>query len=164
MTIALYATIWLSLIGLLVSELGRARERTTLVPLPWALASSAAGVVLGIVHAFIALGAVHDWNHSEAVAMTAQRAADLYGVRWAGSLYMNYVFLAWWAIDTGWWWFSPTTFIRRSAAIEWLWRLLTFTMVINGAVIFASPAGRIAGVPLTAGLLWIWFGLRKPRP
>ena len=31
------------------------------------------------------------------------------------------------------------------------------TMVVNGAVIFASTAGRIAGVPLTAALLFVWW-------
>jgi hypothetical protein len=33
---------------------------------------------------------------------------------------------------------------------------MVVTMVINGAVVFASPAGRIAGVPLAVGLLLAW--------
>ena len=165
--IALYATIWSSLIGLLVNEFGRQRQRRTLVSLNWALACSAFGAASGIIHSLVAFGSVYDWDHARAVAVTAERAAALYGLYWAGGLYINYVFLGWWAIDTAWWWLAPGTFLRRPAAVEWLWRVLVFTMVLNGAVIFASPAGRIAGVPLTVGLLWIWFagyGAMRTKP
>jgi hypothetical protein len=155
--IALYATIWLSLAGLLVGELGRRRHRRTGVASRWAQASSAAGVALGIVHALLALGGVYGWNHARAVELTAQRAATVYGIGWPGSLYVNYIFLAWWAVDTAWWWRSPGTFLRRPAALDWFWRVMAFTMVLNGAVIFGSTAGRVAGVPLTAGLLLAWW-------
>ena len=162
--IALYVTIWLSLAGLLLGELGRRRHRTTRVTPGWAQACSAAGVVLGVVHSLVALGVVYDWNHARAVAITAQRAATVYGVGWTGSLYVNYVFLAWWAADTAWWWRSPDTYLRRPAALDWGWRLMAFTMVLNGAVIFGSTAGRIAGVPLTIGLLLAWWpGPRRDR-
>jgi hypothetical protein len=153
---ALYATIWLSLAGLLLGELGRRRHRQTLIPPRWAQVCSALGVALGVVHALLALGLVYGWNHAMAVELTAQRAATVYGVGWPGSLYVNYVFLGWWALETAWWWRSPDTFVRRAAVLDWLWRLMVFTMVINGAVVFASPAGRIAGVPLAVGLLLAW--------
>jgi hypothetical protein len=162
-TVALYTTIWLSLIGLLLGELGRRQQRRTLAPIRWAQACSAAAIALGVAHSLFALGVVYGWNHDRAVELTAARAAQVYGVGWAGSLYVNYVFLAWWTADTLWWWQSPGTFGRRSSTIEWLWRLTAFTMVVNGAVIFASPAGRLAGVPLVAGLLWAWFG-KAPKP
>ena len=154
---ALYATIWLSLAGLLLGELGRRRHRQTLIAPRWAQVCSAAGVALGVVHSLLALALVYGWDHARAVELTAQRAATVYGVGWLGSSYVNYVFLGWWALDTAWWWQSPGTFVRRSAAWDWLWRLMVFTMVINGAVIFASPTGRIAGVPLAAALLWAWW-------
>ena len=155
--IALYATIWLSLAGLLLGELGRRRHRQTFIPPRWAQVCSAAAVALGIVHSLLALGLVYGWDHARAVELTAQRAARVYGVGWPGSLYVNYVFLGWWALDTAWWWQSPGTFVRRPAVLDWSWRLMVFTMVINGAVVFASSAGRIAGVPLTVGLLWAWL-------
>ena len=157
MTVALYATIWLSLLGLLLSEVGRQRQRLTLSRARWPIAWSAIGIVAGVVHSLIAFDSVYHWDHALAVELTASRAAELYGIAWAGSLYVNYLFLAWWATDTVWWALSPDSFIRRASAIEWLWRLLVLTMVVNGAVIFASPTGRIAGVPLTAALLWAWF-------
>ncbi len=157
MTVALYVSIWLALIALLLGELGRRRNKQTGVTTRWAIVASAIGVALGAAHTLLALGVVYDWDHARAVAVTAERAATLYGVAWPGSLYVNYVFLAWWLADTGWWWLSPRTFLRRPALIEWAWRVTTFTMVINGAVIFASPAGRVAGVPLVVGLLVVWW-------
>ena len=153
---AVYAAIWLSLAGLLLGEIGRRRHRHTLIAPRWAQASSTAGVVLGVVHSVLALGVVYGWNHASAVELTAQRAATVYGIGWEGSLYVNYVFLAWWAVDTAWWWQSPDTFLRRPVALDWLWRLMTFTMVVNGAIVFGSTAGRIAGVPLAIGLLVVW--------
>ncbi len=157
MMVALYVTIWLALVALLLGELGRRRNRQTGVTTRRAIVASAIGVVLGTAHTLLALGVVYDWDHARAVTVTAERAATLYGVAWPGSLYVNYVFLAWWLADTGWWWLSPRTFLRRPSIIEWAWRLTAFTMVINGAVIFASPAGRVAGVPLVVALLFVWW-------
>lgn len=156
MTVALYATIWLSLVCLMVGELGRRRNRKPLLPCRLARNCSAAGVALALVHTLFALGGIYDWNHAQAVALTAKRTAAVYGAGWSGSLYLNYVFLGWWAADTLWWWRSPVAFLRRSGVLEWAWRLMTLMMVINGAVIFASTRGRIAGVPVVAGLLLIW--------
>lgn len=155
--------IWLALACLLLGELGRRRHRQTLVHTVWATKASAIGVVLGAAHTLLALGVVYDWDHARAVQVTAERAATVYGVAWPGSLYVNYVFLAWWAADVAWWWRAPQSFIRRSPAIDWAWRLTAFTMVLNGAVIFASPAGRIAGLPLVAALLFVWWHA-VPRP
>jgi hypothetical protein len=155
--VALYVTIWFALVALLFGELGRRRNRQTGVTTRWAVVSSAIGVVFTAAHILVALGVVYGWDHARAAAVTAQRAAGVYGVAWPLSLYVNYVFLAWWIVDTWWWWRSPQSFLSRSPVIEWAWRLLAFTMVINGAVIFASTAGRMAGVPLTAALLVVWW-------
>ena len=141
MTIALFVSIWLALVALLIGELGRRRSRQTMVTQGWVIACSAIGVALGILHSLLALGIAYDWDHARAVSITAHRAAEIYGVAWRGSLYVNYVLLAWWLADTIWWWRSPLTFLGRPAVIEWAWRLMVFTMVINGGVIFASPSG-----------------------
>lgn len=161
MTVALYATIWLSLACLLVGEVVRRHDRRTPAPAGWGAACSAAGVVLAAIHTLIAVGVTYDWDHSRAVEATAQRAAAVYGAAWPGSLYVNYAFLAWWLADTCWWWRAPRKFVLRPAPIEWLWRVAAFTMVVNGAVVFASPAGRLAGVPLAAGLLLVWWNDRR---
>lgn len=158
MMIALYASIWLALVALTMGELGRRVAwgvRSTPV---WAIPASVIGVCLAALHSMLAIGVVYDWNHARAVAVTAERSAEVYGVAWAGSLYVNYVFLTWWLADTIWWWRAPGSFLSRSRMVEWAWRVTVFTMVINGAVVFASPEGRVAGVPLVIGLagLWVW--------
>jgi hypothetical protein len=157
MMIALYSTIWLALVALLLGELGRRRNRQTGVTTRWAIVASAIGVGLGVIHTLIALGVVYDWDHARAATVTAERAAAIYGVAWPLSLYVNYVFLAWWLADTIWWWRATSSFLTRPTAFDWAWRVTAFTMVLNGAVIFASPAGRLAGIPLTAALLFVWW-------
>ena len=163
MTSALYLSIWLALIALLGAEVGRVRDRRTVATTHWAIVCSIVGVVLAGLHTLLALGGVYGWDHARAVAVTAERAASLYGVVWPGSLYVNYVFLAWWLLDTIWWWRAPASFVRRPRPIEWAWRITVFTMVINGAVIFSSPAGRFVGVPLVASFLLVWSStVRRP--
>jgi hypothetical protein len=156
MTAALYLSIWLALVSLLAAEVGRRRNRQTLVTARWAILCSMSGVLLAGVHTLLALGVAYDWDHGRAVTVTAERAATVYGVAWSGSLYVNYVFLAWWLLDTIWWWRAPASFVGRPWPIEWLWRITVLTMVVNGAVIFASPAGRFVGVPLVVALLLVW--------
>ena len=157
MTVALYASIWLALVALLLGELGRRRNRQTGVTTRWAIVASAIGVVFTAAHILLALGVVYDWDHARAATVTAERAAIVYGVAWPLSLYVNYVFLTWWLADTIWWWRATPSFLTRSPLLECAWRLTAFTMVVNGAIIFASPAGRVAGVPLTAALLFVWW-------
>ncbi len=155
--VLLYAAIWIALITLLLGELGRRRNRQTNIHTRCATIASAIGVTLTGLHMVLALGLVYDWDHGRAAAVTAERASAVYGdVAGPSSLYVNYIFLAWWAVDTAWWWRRPTGFVHRPAAIEWAWRVFVFTMVVNGAVIFASAPGRLAGIPLTAAFLFIW--------
>lgn len=155
--VLLYATIWIALVTLLLGELGRRRNRQTNVHTRWATIASAIGVTLTTLHMLLALGLVYHWDHARAAVVTAERASAIYGdLAGPASLYVNYLFLAWWAADTAWWWWRPTAFVHRPAAVEWAWRVFLFTMVVNGAVLFASPAGRLAGVLLTAAFLFIW--------
>lgn len=136
MTVALVATIWIALVALLLGELGRRRNRQTRVTTRWAIVCSSIGVVFTAVHILIALG---------------------YGVARPFSLYVNYGFLAWWLMDTMWWWRATPSFLVRSPIIDWGWRLTAFIMVVNGAIIFASPIARIAGVLMAIALVFVWW-------
>jgi hypothetical protein len=153
---AVYVTVWLSLAGLLLGELGRRRQRHSGVPPRGAQLASAAGVALGVIHTILALAVVYNWDHARAVTVAAHRAEAVYRVAWSGSLYANYLFLAWWAADMFWWLRSPSSFITRPLVIEWAWRLLVTTMVANAAVVFARPSARFAGALLLAGLFAAW--------
>lgn len=164
MSVALYLSIWLALMALLAGEIGRRRNLRTPETARRAILCSIVGVFLAGAHTLLALGVVYDWDHERAVTATAERTATVYGVVWPGGLYVNYVFLAWWLFDTIWWWRAPASFVSRPWPIEWLWRITVFTMVLNGAVIFASPAGRFVGVPLVAALLLVWSSVWKSAP
>jgi hypothetical protein len=154
MTIALYATIWLSFVCFVAGEFGKRRQRFDPLARRWPV--WAAGVALAMVHALLALHVTYGWDHTRAVAVAAERAGVVYGVAWHGSLYVNYIFIAWWSADTVWWQRAPASYLGRPSIIEWSWRAVAFIMWANGAVVFASGAGRIAGVPMLMALLYAW--------
>jgi len=120
----------------------------------WARASWTIGIALALIHVVLAFHLVYGWNHEAAVAATARQAADRFGWGWRGGIYVNYVFLALWLADVGWWWLAPVSRASRPRPIETA-RLALFTfMFLNGAVVFASGAGRLVGVAsLTVVLL-----------
>jgi hypothetical protein len=104
------------------------------------------GIALALVHVGLAFHFVYAWDHEAAVVATADQAADRFGWGWRGSIYFNYVFLAVWLADVGWWWLAPQSHASRSARLE-VARLAVFAfMFLNGAVIFASGVGRLVGI------------------
>lgn len=137
--ILLYATIWIALSLLVIAEIGR--------PARWARAAWVAGGVLAAVHALLALAIRYHWDHETAVVETARQGAALYGFTWRGSIYVNYAFLLLW-LTVGWTW------------RHWLWRAFVLTMMINGAIVFARPAARPAGVVLVLALAGAWWRAR----
>lgn len=164
MTIALYGSIWLALLCFVIGEAGKRQHRLTQVPERWTIAVWGMGAALACAHTLLALHVTYHWDHARAVVVTAERAATVYGIAWQGSLFVNYAFLGWWLAECLWWWRAPQSYIRRPAVIEWLWRAVAFTILANGAVVFASPAGRLAGAPLILALAFIWWQDRhSPR-
>lgn len=135
MSTALYATIWAALALLVVGIVKRSA------------AAYGAGAALAIVHVLIALGFTYGWNHERAVEATARQAAEVYGFAWRGSIYVSYAFLLLWAIDA---W--------RSQALTRTWIVRAFFLIIlfNGAVVFARPLARVAGVIVATALVWAW--------
>jgi hypothetical protein len=118
-----------------------------------ARAAWTAGVALAAVHVILAFEEVYAWDHGLAVAATAQQAADRFGWGWRGAIYVNYLFLAMWLADTAWWWIDPASRAARPRRVEAA-RLALFTfMFFNGAVVFASPSGRVVGAAAVAAVL-----------
>jgi hypothetical protein len=119
------------------------------------------GIALALVHVVLAFQVVYAWDHEAAVVATAQQAADRFGWGWRGSIYVNYVFVALWLADVGWWWLAPRSHASRSATLE-ASRLVIFGfMFLNGAVIFASGVGRVVGVVSLAVVLAASLGRRS---
>jgi hypothetical protein len=104
------------------------------------------GVGLALVHVVLAFHLIYGWDHEAAVTATVRQTADRFGRGWRGAIYVNYVFLAVWLADVLWWWVAPDSHVSRSRRLETA-RLAMFAfMFFNGAVVFASGAGRAIGV------------------
>jgi len=153
----LFVTIWVALALFVLAEIGKGPRATDGRVARWARAAWIAGALLAIVHAGIALAARYGWDHEAAVRATAEQSAELYGFRWRGSIYVNYVFLALWLL-AAWSW------------RHWVWRLFVLTMIVNGAIVFARPAARPIGAALVIALVWAWWPHKShmitepPRP
>ena len=131
----------------------------------WARAVWTVGITLALIHVGLAFHFVYGWNHEAAVAATARQAAERVGWGWRGGIYVNYLFLAFWLADVCWWWAAPASHASRSLRIETA-RFAAFTfMFVNGAIVFASGAGRLAGIAsVTAVLLTSPARRRRARP
>jgi len=145
--ILLYATIWIALALLVIAEIGKGPLARNGRPARWARPAWIAGGVLAAIHALLALAIRYHWDHALAVRETARQGAAVYGFEWSGNLYVNYLFIALW-LAAAWTW------------RQWLWRAFVLTMVINGAIVFARPAARPAGVVLVLALAWAWSRAR----
>lgn len=156
MNVALYATIWTALGLFVAAEAGkRALERGGPAN-EWSWRAWTLGAALCVLHMGIAFGARHGWSHSAAVAETARQTAEVYGVAWEGGIYVNYLFASLWLAEAWWWRADPDGYSSRSRWLTWLLRGFYFLILVNATFVFASPAGRVAGVPLLATLAWAW--------
>ena len=147
----LFTTIWVALALLVVAEAGKGPLATNGRPRWWARPAWIVGALLAVAHAIIAFSARYGWDHDAAVQPTATQAADVYGVAWRGSLYVNYVFLALWLL-AAWSW------------RHWAWRAFVVMMIVNGAIVFARPVARPFGAILLAVLCGAWWPRRSGSP
>jgi hypothetical protein len=147
---AVRATIILATLGWATGEaLMRRSSRVDL----WARAVWTAGIALALIHVGLAFHFVYGWNHEAAVAATARQAAERVGWGWRGGIYVNYLFLVSWLADVCWWWAAPASHASRSLRIETA-RFAAFTfMFVNGAIVFASGVGRLAGIASVSAVL-----------
>jgi len=149
---ALYSTIWLALLLFCAGEVGRARGHDA----RWAWWTYAAGAILCVIHIAIAMGVAHGWSHDAAIAATARQTKAVYGFGWGGGVYVNYAFVAVWLADAWRWRRQAFLHPRDPDAMTWATRIFFLIIILNAAVVFASPVRRLGGVLLTAWLLWLW--------
>lgn len=153
MTFALYSTIWVAMALFVAGEWGK---RTASPPATLWWRAWAAGALLSAIHIPIAFAVAYDWSHGAAVAETARRTAGVYGLEWGGGVYINYLFVVAWFGEVAWWRVSPATYFARARSINLVLRAFYLVMIVNACVVFASPAGRLAGVAVLAALVWTW--------
>ncbi len=155
MTVALYSTIWISLALFVATQHGyRSGPR-----LPgWVHAANATGLALCVVHIAIAMGSVHGWRHAAAIDATAIQTESVYGLRWGGGVFVNYLFVIVWALEA--WWRTRTRAFSESRFARWLLRTFYAVIVFNAAVVFARGSMRMAGFVLVVALVLAW----RPHP
>jgi len=107
-----------------------------------------------VMHVGAAFASYHHWSHQAAYRETARQTAEIFGVRWGGGLYFNYVFTAVWGGDVFLRWLK----VERSLP-KWIpgaiHSFLAF-MFFNATVVFASGWVRWFGITATLllGILW----------
>ncbi len=122
-----------------------------------------AGCVALAAHILCAFHCLHDWSHAAALQHTAERTAEVTGWHWPGGLYINYLFLAFWAWDAVHVWREalaqqPVAAVRR----RWFIQSLFAFMMFNATVIFGPWHWTLAGILFGVGL-WV-FARRGIRP
>jgi hypothetical protein len=122
------------------------------------------GIALAVIHVVLAFHWVYGWSHEAAVQATARQTAARFGWGWRGGIFVNYVFLTLWLADVCWWWRAPASHASRPVRIEMARRALFTFMFVNGAVIFASGIGRLAGIASVALVLLAWVARTPQRP
>jgi hypothetical protein len=152
MSVALYATVWLSILLFVVGEAGKLGSP----PRRWAWHVYGLGAVFCAVHMLLAMGTRHGWSHQSAIESTAAQTQAVYGLNWGGGVYVNYVFLAVWIGELIWWATGPTTYLGRPLSATWSVRTFYLIVLVNAAVVFASGFRAVAGLLLIVSLLWIW--------
>lgn len=115
-----------------------------------------AGFLFYVFHVLAAFSAFHHWSHDAAYRETARQTADLFGIRWGGGLYFNYVFTAVWAADVVWVWLNRSRARWITATVHGFMGFMFF----NGVVVFASGWTRWSGVIATVFLVWLAFSTR----
>lgn len=160
MNVALYATIW---IALALFAAGEAVKRARGVSSRPAWRLWAAGAVACAIHVVIAFAIRYGWSHDAAIRETARQTAAVYGLDWGGGVYVNYLFVAVWAIEAWWWRTDPARYAARPRALTWTLRAFYVVIVLNAAVIFARPPARWPGLALTAVLAWTWRDIPRDQ-
>lgn len=105
-----------------------------------------AGIALALVHVLLAFEFVYGWDHGAAIAATTRQTSEVMDVNFRGGIFVNYAFLLIWFADVCWWWLSPESHASRSRRLEFGRLALFAFMFFNGAIVFASGAGRWIGI------------------
>ena len=117
--------------------------------------ANAAGLALCLAHITFAMGSVHDWSHEAAAQATAVQTESVYGWRWGGGLFVNYLFVVIWACDA-FFRTRPSGTLDDGAGVTWALRIFYGIVIFNAAVVFARGSMRVVGALVVAALLLTW--------
>jgi hypothetical protein len=159
-------TIWLALVCYTLAEVLRpprwTRHGFNSAPVLLRLGALLhfSGALAYLAHVACAFHFQHQWSHAQALIDTARQTAAVTGWNWGGGLWVNYAFSLVWITH------STALLFQRplSSSMEWGVRIVFFFMIFNGAVIFARPSVRLAGVAFCVLLAVAWWPARPGRP
>ena len=150
----LYWTIWLALVLFVAAQYGTRMSVPESRAPGWVAWANATGIALCVTHIVITMGSVHGWSHTAALEATARQTASVYGLRWGGGVYFNYLFVAAWAFDA--WRHSRAKPGFASPWLRQLLRIFYLIVIVNAAVVFARPHTRVLGAGLIVAMLYAW--------
>lgn len=129
----------------------------------WIRFAWTAGCLLLVAHILLSFHLVHGWSHDDAVRQTANRTAELTGVRSGAGVYLNYLFVAVWTADVVYWWRAGHAryWNRRRAVVLAVHGFMLF-IVFNAAVVFATGATRYVGTALAVAVVVVAVLRRRP--
>ncbi len=156
----LRGTILLSLFAWVAGEWGRGANRGMN---PAGRGAWTVGALAAFGHGAAAFHFRHGWSQQAALIETARQTAAVTGLDWGGGLYVNYLFLAIWVADAGWWWLFPRAFDGRPKALDRAVRAFLLFMFLNGTVVFAKGPSRGVGTAAVLAVLFAWYRGRNAR-
>jgi hypothetical protein len=127
------ATIWTArvaaaffVIGLMFLVRGRTHRARLICTL---------GLLAYLSHVWCAFTFFYGWSHAVAYRETARQTSELFGVRWGGGLYLNYLFTVVWTTACLLLWLRPRDWQHRPMVLRAvIYGFLGF-MVLNGAIV-----------------------------
>lgn len=138
-------TIWLAvaawLLRVFVEASGRSiATRDRLIRWSWLI-----GALACVVHVIAAMGIGHCWSLTNAMQHTAMETRRVLNVELPWSVFVNFVFAAWWLID-GIQEFRSRDLRPLGAVRHGVW----LTMMLNGTVVFGPRYWTLIAVPCIA--------------
>jgi hypothetical protein len=149
-------TIWISLCGYAlgagINLLAKQNDKWQLrARWAWTIACLAL-----LVHVVCAFHFYHNWSHASAYLETARQTGEVTGSYWGGGLFINYIFIAIWVLDTFWQWRGIEAYRQRPLAVTIIWQSILIFMVFNATVVFKTGLLRWLGLALCLGLTLLW--------
>ena len=164
-------TIWLAILAYAVGSVAfalarRRTRRDSATRIVWTIAC-----LCLVAHVVWAFQFYHGWSHEAAYHETARQTQEVVGLNWGGGLFINYILLAGWIIDVGWWWWSGlNSYRQRPWQLVAAWHGFLIFMIFNATVVFKAGTVRWVGLCICGILGAAWFVIarqwssRSPQP
>lgn len=111
-----------------------------------------------LAHLAAAYHFYHQWSHEAAYSETARQTFAVTGLNWGGGLYINYLVLAGFIVDAGWWWLAGLeSYRRRSWILTAAWHFFVIFIIFNATVVFKTGVVRWTGLVVCLILSTLWL-------